>query len=186
MNRWLFLPIWINVINFVCKKGVGRQHTTFTLYQNAAFSKWVFSALEGLVLNEKMWFLPLISYWHAYWFSAVIVSGWHDLPSYARTFMRLKKLISEAPEDAMLKIRRPVYKLLFKSNRVLHDDQNSDVNQTCQQSVFSPMRACIRIWCTAGAVERRSQMFVYRLSPFPFSLLAIFSPFPQTESLFTG
>ena len=100
--------------------------------------------------------------------------------------LRLKKLISQAPEDAMLKIKRPVYKRLFKSNRVLRADQKSDVNQTCQQSVFSPMGACIRIWWTAGATERRSQMFVYRLSPFPFSLLAIFSPFPQTESLFTG
>ena len=101
--------------------------------------------------------------------------------------LRLKKLnISQASEDAMLKIRRPVYKQLFKSNRVLRADQKSDVNQTCQQSVFSPMGACIRIWWTAGATERRSQMFVYRLSPFPFSLLAIFSPFPQTESLFTG
>ena len=99
--------------------------------------------------------------------------------------LRLKKLISQGPEDAMLKIRRPVYKRLFKSNRVLRADQKGDVNQTCQQSVFSPMGACIRIWCTAGAVERRSQMFVYRLSPFRFSLLAIFSPFPQTESLFT-
>ena len=29
-------------------------------------------------------------------------------------------------------------------------------------------------------------MFVYRLSPFPFSLLAIFSPSPQTGSLFTS
>ena len=29
-------------------------------------------------------------------------------------------------------------------------------------------------------------MFVYRLSLFPFPLQAIFSPFPQTESLFTG
>ena len=100
--------------------------------------------------------------------------------------LRLKKLISQASEDSMLKIRRPVYKRLFKSNRVLRADQESDVNQTCQQSVFLPMGACIRIWCTAGAIERRSQMFVYRLSPFPFSLLAIFSPFPQTESLFTG
>ena len=93
--------------------------------------------------------------------------------------LRLKNLISQAPEDAMLKIRRPVYKRLFKSNRVLSADQKSDVNQTCQQSVFSPMRACIRIWRTEGAVERPSQMFVYRLSPFPFSLLANFSPFPQ-------
>ena len=61
----------------------------------------------------------------------------HSLP--------LKKLISQAPEDAMLKIRRPVYKRLFKSNRVLRADQQSDLNQTCQQSVFLPMGACIRI-----------------------------------------
>ena len=59
--------------------------------------------------------------------------------------LQLKKLISQAPEDAMLKIRRPVYMRLFKSNRVLRADQKSDVNQTCQQSVFSPMGACIRI-----------------------------------------
>ena len=67
------------------------------------------------------------------------------------------------------------------SNRVLRADRKADVNQTCQQSVFSPIGACIRIWCTAGAVERRSQMFVYR--PFRFSL----SPVPRsTNGLFTG
>ena len=59
--------------------------------------------------------------------------------------LRLKKLISQAPEHSMLKIRRPLYKQLFKSNRVLRAYQRSDVNQTCQQSVFSPMGACIRI-----------------------------------------
>ena len=87
------------------------------------------------------------------------------------------------PEDAMFKFRRPVYKQLFKSNCMLHGDQKSDVNQTCQQSVFSPIGACIRIWCTVGATERWSQIFVCRLWPFPFPLLVIFSPFPQTESL---
>ena len=56
--------------------------------------------------------------------------------------LRLKKLISQAPEDAMLKIRRPVYKRLFKLNGVLRADQKSDVNQICRQS---PMGACIRI-----------------------------------------
>ena len=55
--------------------------------------------------------------------------------------LRLKNLISQAPEDAMLKTRRPVYKRLFKSNRVLRADQKNDVNQTCKQSVFSPMAA---------------------------------------------
>ena len=56
----------------------------------------------------------------------------------------------------------------------------------CQQSVFQPIAACIRICFTAGAVERRSQMFVYGLSPFTFPLLMSFSFFPQTKSLFTG
>ena len=39
---------------------------------------------------------------------------------------------------------------------------------------------------TRQKAEQRSQMFVYSLSPFPFPHLVIFSPFPQTESLFTG
>ena len=95
---------------------------------------------------------------------------------------RLKECISQVPEDAMLNIRRPFYQRLFKSNTCR---PKNDVNQTCQQSVFLPVEACIRIWCTAGAVEQWSQMFVYRLSPFPFPLLAIFVPFPQTESQFT-
>ena len=59
--------------------------------------------------------------------------------------LQLKKLISQVPEDGMLKIRRSVYKQLFKSNCVLRADRKSDVNQTRQQSVFSPIGACIRI-----------------------------------------
>ena len=35
-------------------------------------------------------------------------------------------------------------------------------------------------------VEWWPQRFVYKLSPFPFPLLVIFPPFPQTESLLTG
>ena len=111
--------------------------------------------------------------WHAYWFSAVIVSGRRDLPGW---FVLWCKNIHCGWKTSSVKrqTRRPVYKRLFKSNRVLRADQKSDVNQTCKQSVFSPMGACISIWCTSGAVERQSQMFVYRLSPFPFSLPAIF------------
>ena len=37
--------------------------------------------------------------------------------------LRLKKLISQAREDAMLKIRRPVCKRVFKSNHVLRADR---------------------------------------------------------------
>ena len=61
---------WIHwyVSNVASKKGVGTQHTDFTSCQNAAFSNEFFLwragyVLEGLVLTEKMWFLPLISYW---------------------------------------------------------------------------------------------------------------------------
>ena len=61
--------MWIhwNVITLACKKGVGRQQTTFVSCQNAAFPMGFFLwrvdyALEGLELIEKMRCLPLISY----------------------------------------------------------------------------------------------------------------------------
>ena len=83
------------------KKGVGRQHTTFTSCQNAACSNifvlflWrVDYALEENVLTDQMWLLPLISDWevvtrilifcgHCFWPGT---SGRHDLPSDARAF----------------------------------------------------------------------------------------------------
>ena len=77
------------------KKGVGRQHTTFTSCQNAACSNNFFPFLRRVdyalgknVLTDQMWFLLLISNWEvrSYWFSSVIVSGRHDLPSDARAF----------------------------------------------------------------------------------------------------
>ena len=96
--------------------------------------------------------------------------------------LRLKNLISQAPEDAMLKIRRPVYKRLFKSNRVLSADQKSDVNQTCQQSVFSPMGACIRIWCTEGAWNDRPKCLSTGSHPFPSLSSRFFHPFPKQRA----
>ena len=42
-------------------------------------------------------------------------------------------------------------------------------------------RTCIRIWCTAGAVQRRSQMFVHRSFRFSLSLVP-----RSTKGLFTG
>ena len=89
--------IYWNGINFMheCKKGVGRQHTTFTSCQNASSSNEFFLwkvdyALEKSTLWQgKFDFCRLFHterMWHAYWFSAVIVSCWHDLPSDARAF----------------------------------------------------------------------------------------------------
>ena len=86
-----------------------------------------------------MWFLLLVSFWEVVtcilifcgysfwsaWFARVIC------PLMQEHSLRLKKLIDQALEDAMLKIRRPVYKRIFKSNCVLRADQKSDVNQTC-------------------------------------------------------
>ena len=74
--------------NLKCKKWVGRQHTTFTLCQNAACSSEYFLlqvdyALEG----STFWLSKLCDFCrlfhaersrHAYWFSGVIVFGWHD------------------------------------------------------------------------------------------------------------
>ena len=54
-----------------------------------------------------------------------------DCPLMQEHSLRLKKLIGQPPEDAMFKIRRRVYKRIFKSNCVLRADQKSDVNRTC-------------------------------------------------------
>ena len=109
--------------------------------------------LEGLVLTEKMWFLPLISYWevvkHILIFCGYCFWSRH-LPSDARIFIAAKKAHKSRAGRRHVKDQKT-------SNRVLRADQNSDVNQTCQQSVFTPIGACIRIWYIAGAVERRSQ-----------------------------
>ena len=92
---------------------------------------------------------------------------------------RLKKLISQVPEDAMLKIRRPVYKQSFKSNQVLHTDQKS--NAKLNLSTVSVLaNRCLHqnlmhSGCRGTTVPKL---------PLPFPLLMIFSPFPQTESLF--
>ena len=155
----------------------------YPLFKNAAFSNEFFS-LAGRICSGGFSFN-----WENVTFAACfILSGCDTHIDFLRLFflvrvicllmqehsLWLKKLISQAPEDAMFKIRRPVFKRLFKSN-YMHASQKSNVNQTCQQSVFLPKGACFRVWCTAGSVERRSQMFVYRLSPFSFPVLAIFS-----------
>ena len=60
------------------------------------------------------------------------------------------------------------------SNRHLCADRKADVNQPCQQSVFSPMGPCIRIWCTAVA---NVCLQAFSLFPLPF--------FRSTKGLFT-
>ena len=175
---------WIhwNVITLACKKGIGRQHTTFASCQNTAFSNEFLLWRVDYVLEC----LPLISYWE-FVTRILIFCGCCFCLHHVLTFkiqehlLPLKKLIRQAPEDAMWKIRRLVYKRLFKINRVLRADQKSDVNQTCQKSVFSPI-ACIRIWCSAVAVERRPQMFSTGYHPFPSLTLRFFHPFPKQRA----
>ena len=77
---------YASVSNLECKKRVGRQHTTFTLCQNAACSNEYFLlridyAMEG----STFWLNKLCCRlfhaersWHAHWFSVFIVSGRHD------------------------------------------------------------------------------------------------------------
>ena len=77
-----------------CKKGVRRLHTTFTSCQNSACSNGFFPYRVYHILGSMLWlskcdFCRLFHTersWHSYWFSAVIVSGRHDLPSDARAF----------------------------------------------------------------------------------------------------
>ena len=60
------------------------------------------------------------------------------------------------------------------SNRQLCADRKADVNQPCQQSVFSPIGPCIRIRCTAVA---NVCLQAFSLFPLPF--------FRSTKGLFT-
>ena len=56
------------------KKGVGRQHTTFTSCKNAACSSEIrLCSGEFYALTEQMWFLRSCQSRQAYWLSAVIV-----------------------------------------------------------------------------------------------------------------
>ena len=75
--------------NLECKKRVGRQHTTFTLCQNATCSGEYFLLQADYALEEStFWLSKLVCEFyrlfhaggsrHAYWFSEVIVSGRHD------------------------------------------------------------------------------------------------------------
>ena len=74
-----------------CWKGVGRPtrllpHTKMLLDPNYIFFLWrVYYALEGYICDFSCLFHTGRS-WHAYWFSVVFISGWHDLPSDARAF----------------------------------------------------------------------------------------------------
>ena len=198
LSAWSLSVTWIhwNVINFACKKEVSIIGNTQLLpcTKMLLFFQWVFS-LMGRSCSGGFSFS-----WENVIFATYFILRGCDLHiDFLRLLflvgvicrlmqehsLRLKECISRVPEDTMFKIRRPFYQWLFKSNRMLPADQKNDVNQTCQQSVLLPIGACIRIWCAVGAMEQQSQMFVYRLSPFPFPLLAIFVPFPQTESLFT-
>ena len=97
---------WIHwyVINFASKKGFGRQHTAFTSCKILLFLWRVDYALEGLVLNDSCRLFHTDRSWTAYWFSAVMVSGRRDCPLMQEYSLRLKKLLSQAQEDAMLKM----------------------------------------------------------------------------------
>ena len=113
--------------------------------------------------------------------------------------LRLKKLISQVPEAAMFKIRRPVYKRFINLNQiacyvvcytaVLRADQKkgsnlSTVSVLANGGLHQDLmhRGCYGT--TPG--ERRSQMFVYKLSPFPFPPPSLssrfFHPIPKQRA----
>ena len=77
----------------------------------------------------------------------------------------------------VLKIRRPVYKRLFKSRAMCY--QKGDVNQTCQTvSRFWPIGACVRIWVHSGC--RGIAVPKVCLQSLPLSIpRRFFNPFPN-------
>ena len=113
-------------------KHLGSQHMTFTSCQNAAFSNELFS-LAGRLCSGRFscnWanvFFAAFSYcgvvtrilifcgycfwstWFAPWCKNILFELFWNVKLF------IAKLISQAPEDAILKIKRPVYERLFKS-----------------------------------------------------------------------
>ena len=89
---------YASVRNLECKKRIGRQHTTFTSCQNAACSnKYFLFRVDYAQEGSTFWLSNLCCRlfhaersWHAYWFSAVIVSCQlgmiDDFPSDERAF----------------------------------------------------------------------------------------------------
>ena len=102
--------------------------------------------------------------------------------------LRLKKLISQVPEAAMFKIRRPVYKRFINLNQIACYVPTKKRDRTCQQSVFSPIAACIRIWVLWNDARETTvpnvclQALTLSL-PSSFPLLAIFSPHPTLSCM---
>ena len=103
----------------------------------------------------------------------------------------LKKLISQAPEDAMFKIRRPVFKRLFKSNYMLRAMQpkkqcKSNLSTVSVLAKRSLPQGLMHSWFHGTTVPNVCLQALTLSLPSSFPLLAIFSPYPKTESLFTG
>ena len=136
---------WIhwNVINFACKKEVSIIGNTQLLpcTKMLLFFQWVFS-LMGRLCSGGFSFS-----WENVIFVAYFILRGCDLHiDFLRLLflvgvicrlmqehsLRLKECISQVPEDAMLKIGRPLYQRLFISNCMLPADQKNYVNQTCQ------------------------------------------------------
>ena len=132
-----------NVINFACKKEVSIICNTQLLpcTKMLLFFQWVFS-LMGRLCSGGFSFS-----WENVIFAAYfILRGCVLHIDFLRLLflvgvicrlmqehsLRLKECISQVPEDAMLKIGRPFYQRLFKSNCMLPADQKNYVNQTCQ------------------------------------------------------
>ena len=59
--------------------------------------------------------------------------------------LRLKKLISQAPEEAMLGSEDLFTSDYLNQITCYVPTEKSDINETCQQSVFSPIGVFIRI-----------------------------------------
>ena len=90
-----------SLLSRLCKKrGIGRQHTTFTPIQNTACSNELFSPSGRFCFGGKTFWLSKCEFWPlikyiSYWevvTRILIFSGRHDLPSDARAFSFLASL----------------------------------------------------------------------------------------------
>ena len=148
-------------------------------------------ALDGLVVTEQMCFLPLFSYcevvtrilifcgycfwstWFAPWCKNILFELFWNVKLF------IAKLISQAPEDAILKIKRPVYERLFKSratcrpkrrcksnlwtvsvlaNRSLHQNLMHSGCRGMYRAWFLKWRFWFSKWDRYGSYPRRRQL----------------------------
>ena len=102
------------------------------------------------------------------WLPDVLCKHW-----FASSVWNFCSWVADVPPRETSPAAKSEEKRMFSQASVLHADRKVDVNQTCQQSVFSTIGACMRIWlmhsgCRGTAVPNVC-LTAFSLFPLPSS-----------------